>query len=228
VIYATFLLFVVLGLFILALHALRPLRDRDTYVPECVEWFWSAVAWLVSRRPVAAWLLRRAMRTPYTHLPGYMNRYWLFNAYEKKNGQEVTPIRWLPSIRIHHILRKDDDRHLHDHPWNARTMILRGWYTEKRLQHQDDVSLNGYEVTVNARAEDEIHYLRTRGDTSRIGYGEYHSITSVSEGGVLTLFITFGYQGTWGFLVDGEKVNWRDYMGAYPEKPWASDSEPQS
>ncbi|EJL90447.1 hypothetical protein PMI15_00260, partial [Polaromonas sp. CF318] len=101
---------------------------------------------------------------------------------------------WLPSIRIHRIMREDQDRDFHDHPWNARTIVLRGGYTE---------ALPGQP------------YLRTRlpGMTGRLLFGEYHRITSVSVGGVWTLFFTWKYQGTWGFLVDGKKVPWREYLG---------------
>lgn len=170
----------------------RRLQDR----------LWGLIAYLVSDPAVVELLIERAMRTPYTHLPGYMNRYWLFNAYRKVNGNEVTPIPWLPSIRIHHILRKDADRDLHDHPWDARTIILKGYYIEHRV----------YGV-----------FARYVGDTARVLFGEYHTITEVPPGGVWTLFITFGYKGTWGFLVDGAKVPWREYMAQHPDKPWASE-----
>ena len=186
------------------------------YKPRIVTWFWSAFAWTVSRPRVADWLIRRAMRTPYTHLPGYMNRYWLLNAYEKANGKEVTSIRWLPSVRVHHILRRDNDRHKHDHPWDARTIILKNYYFEDRIvEHGRDANGGYYERTSRS--------ARFPGDTAPILFGDYHSVAEVPEGGVWTLFITFGYQGTWGFLVDGVKVPWREYMEMHPEKPWASD-----
>jgi hypothetical protein len=175
---------------------------------------WSAIARIVSRTAVADWLIRRAMRTPYSHLPGYMNRYWLFNPYEKANGAEVAPIRWLPSVRVHHILRKDNDRHRHDHPWNARTVILRGHYVE------DKVIDYGFDGS-GAYVERTSRSVRLPGDTNPIRFGDFHSIAQVPEGGVWTLFITFGYRGTWGFLVDGRKVPWREYMAMHPEKPWA-------
>jgi hypothetical protein len=171
---------------------------------EVKEILWRLFAWFVSRKRVADWLIARAQRTPYTHLPGYMERYWLFNAYRKCDGKEVTPISWLPSVRIHRILREDQDRHMHDHPWDARTVILRGWYIEER-QHA------------------AFLFKRSVGDTTPIRFGEYHSITRVSTGGVWTMFITFGYQGTWGFKVDGVKVPWREYMARYPKKAWAQD-----
>lgn len=156
----------------------------------------SLLASIVSLPSVADWLIRRATRTPYTHLDGYMNRYWLFNAYEKHDGVEVTPVPWLPSARLHHILRKDLDAHMHDHPWDARTIILRGGYVERRLDSC------GREVTA----------WRMAGDTAEIRYGQYHTIDWVPEEGVWTMFITFRYRGTWGFLVNGKKVPWREYL----------------
>lgn len=195
--------------------AIAPMPGKG-YTFRFVGWTWCIISWVVSRRFVADWLIRRAMRTPYTHLPGYMNRYWLFNAYEKKDGQEVSPVRWLPSVRVHHILRRDNDRHKHDHPWDARTIILKGYYVEDKI--------TDYGVTADGQFyERTLRSVRLPGDTAPILFGDYHSVAEVSEGGVWTLFITFGYQGTWGFLVDGVKVPWRDYMQMYPEKPWASE-----
>lgn len=59
----------------------------------------------------------------------------------------------------------------------------------------------------------EVEYERTAGYTGRLLFGEYHRIIEVSDGGVWTLFITWKYQGTWGFLVDGVKVPYRKYLG---------------
>ncbi|KKI24516.1 hypothetical protein WX98_19415 [Pseudomonas syringae pv. persicae] len=41
----------------------------------------------------------------------------------------------------------------------------------------------------------------------------YHRIDEVSPGGVYTLFITSRWKGDWGFLVNGVKVAWREYIG---------------
>lgn len=181
---------------------------------------WRIFAWIVSRRPICHYIIRRAMRTPYSHLPGYMNRYWLFNNYEAPRY-----IRWLPSARVHQILRADRDRHKHDHPWDARTIILNGWYDEERVVNVsehfgDSDGQGGFEVVHEVECE---HNRREPGDTVAINFGQYHSISAVSEGGVWTLFITFGYRGTWGFLVDGVKVPWREYKAVHPEKPWANE-----
>lgn len=161
------------------------------------ELLWKLFAWGVSRRPVANYLIKRAQRTPYTNIYGkdgvlYMARWWLFNPHPEAYSPE-TARRFPISARIHHIAREDDDRHLHDHPWNARTVILRGGYDEIR--------------------EDGLTYHRSVGSTARLNFGEYHRISSINNGGAYTLFISGQYQGTWGFKVDGVKIPWRKYLG---------------
>lgn len=95
---------------------------------------------------------------------------------------------------------------MHDHPWNARTFILRGGYVEVRpTEHGEYYTMPGYQLH-------KKHY-RWAGETCRLRFGEYHRIVEVSEGGVWTLFVTGKYRGTWGFLVDGSKVQWRKYLG---------------
>lgn len=165
--------------------------------------FWKLIAFICSRPRVADWLIRRAQRTPYTHITSadgtdiYMGRWWLFNPYpieyesgDKKHRRPQFPI----SIRIHHVCREDSDRHLHDHPWNARTIIIKGGYVEQR-------------------EGGEVIYLRPAGTTAQLRFGEYHRITHVQPGGAWTIFITGKYRGTWGFLVDDVKVQWRKYLG---------------
>lgn len=166
---------------------------------------WRAVAFVLSRKPVADRIIARAQATPYFHLPGYMDRWWFFNGYPADAGDRSDAERQaakrfprLPSIRVHHILREDLAKHLHDHPWNARTVILRGWYVERR--------------------EDAPARVLRQGDTAVIKFGEYHSIDQVSPGGVWTFFIVGRYGGKWGFNVDGVKVPPRDYAAAYPER----------
>lgn len=165
---------------------------------------WAGVAKMLARPGIAAQLIGHSQHTPYIHLEGYMERHWLLNPYptwEEKQAMKAAgveePVRELPSARIHHILREDHDRHFHDHPWQARMVILNGWYDEERLLPDGSVK----------------SFRRVPGDTAELNFGEFHRITKVSEGGVWTLFITKQYQGTWGFLVDGRKVPYRQYLG---------------
>lgn len=165
---------------------------------------WRLIAWVLSRRPVADWLIARAQRTPYTHLgPNgeYMGRWWVFNP----NPRGGVP-RWprLPSVRVHHIKRPDQERHVHDHPGDARTIILRGYYMELRPRRTDQAPIPAAGV-----------FIRKRGDTATLKQGEFHRVARVSDGGVWTLFFTWGWTASrdWGFLVDGVRVPWREYLG---------------
>jgi hypothetical protein len=193
---------------------------------------WNRLARLLAKPAIANWLIRRAMKHPYLHLPSnqdpsYMARYWLFNPYDRVTNKP----RWFfcPwSVRIHHIKREDYDRALHDHPWNARTIILKGWYTEKRLLDKDDpavkvtLALMKLKGVVHEATEVKI---RRPGDTAKLGFGEYHTITDVDADGAWTMFISGPWQGVWGFLVNGVKIPWREYLGI-PAKGDLDDAKP--
>ncbi|GER16712.1 hypothetical protein [Variovorax boronicumulans] len=167
------------------------------------ESLWRIAAYIVSRRPVADYLIRRAQHTPYTHITSrrdgdslYMARWWLFNPYLKDEMGDQLPARcsWLPSVRVHWIVRPDDDEHEHTHPWLARTIILRNGYMEER------------------REEYRGAKLRLRGFTQAITPDVCHRITEVPTGGAYTLFFTWGNSQGWGFKVDGRVVSWRKYL----------------
>lgn len=73
--------------------------------------------WLVDR------ILARAARTPYIHLEGYMNRWWLL-PYNRTGL----------AVRVHEILSSDRERDLHNHPWAYTSIVLRGGYFEHTLR----------------------------------------------------------------------------------------------
>jgi hypothetical protein len=176
---------------------------------------WRTLAKMFSWPPIADWIIKRAQRTPYTHILSadgtrvYMGRWWLFNPYNTKVDTLPSGIRvfhkhcrWprLPSIRVHNIRREDRDRHLHDHPWNARAIILRGGYIEERFV--DDDSTQRY----------TRNHVRLRGDTQALRFGQYHRIHQLLDSDTWTLFFTWPWQGSWGFSVDGRKVHHDAYF----------------
>lgn len=182
--------------------------------------FWAVVARILARPTVADWLIARAMRTPYSPIIKdgvlYMDRFWLFNPYPDSGASGADRPRWqFPiSIRIHHIVMPDQDRHLHSHPWDARTVILRGWYHEER-KHPPTT---GAEATLRELLEPNgEQFLRFEGGTATLKSDDYHRITQISEGGVWTMFITGRYRTGWGFDVDGVKIPWRKYLGLEPK-----------
>lgn len=159
--------------------------------------FWKMVAAILVRLP-ERWLFSALcdLQEPYQHIYSadgksqYMGRWWLLNPYEPVTYRPR--FNWLPwNIRLHHIMRPDADKHKHSHPWNARTIILKGWYIEER----------------------QVGTFRRRaGYTGRLMYGEYHRIAEVSPGGVWTIFITGRKKGIWNFLVNGTEVPSAEYL----------------
>lgn len=164
-----------------------------------MQFLWSVIAWIVTRSWLRTHLIARSMRTPYVHLPGYMHRWWLFNPYPSEMKGEPETRGWLmrrlPSIRIHHILRPDYDRDPHNHPWRARSIILTGWYVEKRP----------------LLAYDEQVRIREAGDTYTLTPDDYHMIIRMNPIGVMTLFITWRKVQSWGFMTPEGHIPWRQY-----------------
>lgn len=163
---------------------------------------------------VANRIILRAMRTPYWHLPGYMNRYWLVPFRTTRSGHGSgpvnffkRPIAWLlqrlnVAVRVHHIM-SSDDRVFHDHPWNYCTVILRGGYFEC-TPHFDSSGIYAGEKakwcgpgTVLFRKAKHWHRLEID-----------HSV-----GPCWTLFISGPWKQRWGFMPtpDMNKTDARDY-----------------
>jgi hypothetical protein len=208
-------------------------------------WFaWAA--WVVAGPDVVSALVRRAKRTPYYHLTGYMNRWWLVpyrrevrrvvydESFDIKDGWtgEVVgrsegfkivdtdgtgpvpfrkrPLAWLLqrfdiSVRVHEILRSDMGRDPHDHPFNYLTIILRGYYWERRF---DD---RGRCLNVTLHGPGAILWRPSK---------SWHML-ELYQGPVTTLFITGRKaNGVWGFNVEGVKVPHREYRAQHPNLPW--------
>jgi hypothetical protein len=174
---------------------------------------------IVCRPAIRDRLVARAVVTPDTHLyrddgTPYMLRYWLFNP--------IDPVTWkrkysfIPfSLRIHHILAADLDRHLHDHPFNARVWILRGGYDEVR---EAPPTL----AEPNWGRDQMVEISRMPGDSFAIGFDQFHKIAGLHQGGSVSLFMFGGYKGQWGFLVDGRKMLRPEYQRRYkPGSPGA-------
>jgi hypothetical protein len=180
-----------------------------------------ALAKLFARPTIRDWIIDKAMKTPYYHIMSpdgvelYMARYWLFNEVKMVKGKGRRKYPFIPfSIRVHRIRVPDVDRDLHDHPWNARTFILSGWYHETRRVERDPI--DGYENWADRYTTGQ--FSRDTGTTATLQYGEYHRITKVSAFECWTMFVMGRFQGDWGFLVNGRKVpRWR-YQARGPDK----------
>lgn len=102
---------------------------------------------------------------------------------------------WL-NIYIHGIYQPDHDRHLHDHPWNICTIILKGGYIEK------------YWCEKHKR---EIH--KPRG-LFNIGYRkaeEFHKIAHLLTKEVFTLDFVGKRKRVWGYKTEKGWVDHKTY-----------------
>jgi hypothetical protein len=202
------------------------------------------IGYLLTRPAIRNWIIKRAMRTPDDPIYAadgsgeiYMNRYWLFNPLTKKSdGEWVRKHRMIPfSIRVHNIRLPDDDRHLHDHPFNARTWIMVGGYEELRAEYIDYYGETGRhrnpaflgERYIGGNYEDDlvgVEYARHEGSSTTLTFEHYHKITRIYEHdnpigpGAWTLFCFGDYVGPWGFLVDGAKMVHREYIDKFKQK----------
>lgn len=161
---------------------------------------------------IANLLIARAKRTPYFHLPGYMNRWWLvpYRAEGSQSGAGCeaaswrSPLTWLlqrfdVAVRVHEILRSDEGRDPHDHPWPYLTVILKGGYWEERYNEAGDL------LSTKWHGPGSVLWRPAN---------SWHRLTLPDGAIATTLFITGRYCNGWGFNVDGTKVPYKTYLKA--------------
>ena len=89
-------------------------------------------------------------------------------------------------IFIHHFTRSDKDLHLHDHPWDFYSLVLKGGYVE--LTKDGTVT-------------------RNPGDFGFIAAEKLHQIKSLLTDSSWTLIFRGKRKRVWGYDVDGEWVD---------------------
>jgi hypothetical protein len=109
----------------------------------------------------------------------YLRRWWV-----------IPRNRWF-NIYLHQILRDDDDRALHDHPWWNLSFILRGGYIEH---------------TPGGRRFRGVRSLTLRKPTA------LHRLTLVANIPTWTLFITGPVVRVWGFACPQGWVPWQQFV----------------
>ena len=98
--------------------------------------------------------------------------------------------RWL-NVYLHKFLRDDEDRALHDHPWNSVSVCLRGGYDE-----QTDAGVKRFRVgSVKYRSATYRHRV----------------IVSTLGRPAWTLFITGRRVREWGFWCPKGFIHWQDF-----------------
>ena len=118
----------------------------------------------------------------------YLRRWW------------VIPRNGVFNIYLHHFIRSDDDRALHDHPWWNVSLLLENKYVEHTI------SAGG----INHRAEYSAGALKFRSAKSA------HRVELVN-GPCWTLFITGPRIRPWGFHCPTRWVPWQEFTA--PNNP---------
>lgn len=122
----------------------------------------------------------------------YMYR-WVFNF-------------WLFAIRIHHWIRSDDKRHMHNHPWWFWTLVLKGHYIDVSHDPFDPDYVEKWEVMgierqCAFRSASHLHYV------------------IVPEGGCWTFVISGMPSQNWGFWVNKRILRPLRYFSRYGHPP---------
>lgn len=111
----------------------------------------------------------------------------------------VIPRNRFFNVYLHHFLRSDDDRALHDHPWASCSVLLRGAYTEHTI-------LAG---GVNHRRVLQAGQVRLRWT------GKFAHRIELHEGPVWTLFLTGPKYRAWGFHCPEQGwIHWERFTAA--------------
>lgn len=113
----------------------------------------------------------------------YLMRWW------------VIPRNRFFNVYLHHFLRSDDDRALHDHPWWNLSILLRGEYTEHTI------AAGGVHRAV----------IRRAGQFKFRGAKSAHRI-ELHNGPCWTLFLTGPTLRTWGFHCPRGWRPWKEFV----------------
>lgn len=123
-------------------------------------------------------------------------------------------------VFIHHIVRPDAGRELHDHPWDFKTRLLSGGYYEQFLENNS----SGI-CSVNGR-------WAIGGDTLEHHAEHTHRLDKVLDG-TYTLVTASAARRVWGFYTQQRRADrwttalawlpWREYLGTPDAPEWPED-----
>lgn len=134
---------------------------------------------------VQAWARGKMQTTPdFVIGDDYLRRWW------------VVPCNRLCNVYLHEILHSDDDRALHDHPWDNTSMLLEGSYVE----HTPGGS-----------------FLREAGSVVHRKATDAHRLEIPEGRRAISLFFTGPMVREWGFHCPQGWRHWRDFVDARDE-----------
>ena len=131
---------------------------------------------------IAEWAHHNILRSPdFVIGDNYLRRWW------------IVPRNPLLNVYLHEINNSDDDRALHDHPWDNRSLIIMGRYQE--------VTPDGV-------------FTRSAGDVIERKAEDLHRLVVEPGHRVVSLFMTGPVLREWGFACPKGWVPWREFVDA--------------
>lgn len=131
---------------------------------------------------MAAWAFVQMERQPDFVIGGslapYLRRWWILPRNEFAN------------VYLHQVLRDDDDRALHDHPWDNTPLLLSGCYVEHTPEGK---------------------FLREPGAVVIRQATDAHRLSLVDGEPAVSLFFTGPKVREWGFHCPKGWVHWQDF-----------------
>lgn len=117
-----------------------------------------------------------------------------------------------PDLRVylHQILLSDDDRALHDHPWDFKTILLSGGYYEEIPAGWNNLRRSAHGALVGTMETKKIFHPRF--SVIRHKAEDLHRIDLPDGKPVWTLFIAGNKSREWGFMSPKGWVHWREYI----------------
>lgn len=133
-----------------------------------------------SLEDMQAWAIGRMASPPDFTIgdPPYLERWWIVPRNEQHN------------VYLHRILRDDDDRALHDHPWENVSYVIAGSYREVTPQGM---------------------FVRQPGDVIKRAATALHRLELIDGHPCISLFFTGPKVRDWGFDCPSGWVHWRDF-----------------
>lgn len=164
---------------------------------------------------IRKWLIRRAQRTPYFDLIHdgelYMERWWLRKP--PGHGEHSSTYDKTKSgigIRIHHTVRSDRGRDLHDHPWWNVSIVLAGGYWEiVPISQAQPAILDAHCYRRIWRGPGSVVFRRAH---------HRHRLEILQGDSAWSLFIMGPWIRDWGFHTRQGWSYWRNYIGVAPDQ----------
>lgn len=119
--------------------------------------------------------------------PPYMQRWWI-----------IPRNRWFNAY-LHEVGQDDEDRALHDHPWDNMSWVLHGGFIEVTEENGETVRRARLPGAIKRRRATDAHRLELIGDSS------------------VSLFFSTRYKRKWGFHCPRGWIRYEEFVGPMVE-----------